>query len=119
MSLKFLHLSDIHFRKASDFDLDKDLRNEIEEDLKRIIPKTGHLDAILVGGDVAFSGKNEEYEVAYEWLRKVCGLIGCLEENVLTVPGNHDVERDKICPILQEVQGAFKALRSRPAIDGK
>ena len=117
MGLKFLHLSDIHFKAESTFDLDNDLRNEIEFDLEAVMKKTGPLDVVMVGGDIAFSASVEEYEAAYSWLKKICGIIHCNEENVLTVPGNHDVERSKICPILKGTQLVIKSLKERSKID--
>lgn len=119
MGLKLLHFSDIHFVKSEKFDLDDDLRNEIERDLRSLLPQFLNIDAILVGGDVAYSAAHEEYEKAYNWLKGVCKIINCCEENVLTIPGNHDVERGKICPMVEEAHAGFKSLRKRPEIDTK
>jgi len=117
MSLKILHLSDIHFKAESIHDLDIDLRNEIEFDLKSIIKQTGPLDLIMVGGDIAFSASAEEYEIAYQWLKTVACIIQCKEENVLTIPGNHDVERSKICHVLKGQQALLKSLKDRAKLD--
>lgn len=97
--LVFLHLSDIHFHRKSGnkYDLDADLRNELELDIKRvqaIINKP--VDAVLVTGDIVFSGKKEEYEIASAWLDKIAGLINCKPNRIWTVPGNHDVDRSII-----------------------
>ena len=54
------------------------------------------VDAIVVTGDIAFSGKREEYEIAIDWLENLCEAIGCPVENVWLVAGNHDVDRSVI-----------------------
>jgi len=48
---------------------------------------------VLVTGDIAFSGKQAEYERATAWLRQLCASIDCPAESVWVVPGNHDVDR--------------------------
>jgi predicted MPP superfamily phosphohydrolase len=94
----WLHLSDWH-QKGKDFDrkavrekLIKDIRNReaISKDLAKI-------DFVVFSGDLAFSGKQEEYQTAkrelLEPLLEACKLEpSCL----FIVPGNHDIERDKI-----------------------
>jgi len=58
--------------------------------------RLGAVHAIIVSGDIAYSGGEEEYTHATTWLKKLCGLLRCPEENVWTVPGNHDVDRSVI-----------------------
>lgn len=57
--------------------------------------------------------------MANEWIKKICKITGCEEENVLTVPGNHDVDRKKINENLKDVHKMFKGLRKRDDIDYK
>lgn len=91
--LSFLHLSDIHFRhQGSQFDLDKDLRNELEIDLKVVMKEICLIDGILISGDIAFSANESEYEEANKWLSTVCKITESNEANVWTVPGNHDID---------------------------
>lgn len=94
--LNLLHLSDIHFRSGESddvYDLDTDLRNELERDTERLRTRLERIDGILVTGDIAFGGKRDEYEIARVWLERLCNLLGCSHESVWTVPGNHDVDR--------------------------
>ena len=93
-----LHLSDIHFnrKEKSDYDphdLDFDLRDQLEADVQRLLKSTGRIDGIIVSGDVAFAGREPEYEAAGEWLSKLCNDSGCERGAVWCVPGNHDVDR--------------------------
>ena len=96
--LIFVHLSDIHFTRASGVsvhDLDKNVRNELVLDATKVAKEVGPVTGVLVTGDIAFSGSETEFEHATNWLRDFCRAIGCHEESVWVVPGNHDVVRDK------------------------
>jgi predicted MPP superfamily phosphohydrolase len=95
--LIFLHLSDIHFRKGQSgdpFDLDRVLRRQLEIDAVRVITDLNQpVSAILVTGDIAYAARPEEYAIAREWLTALAQRVGCPLSNILTVPGNHDVDR--------------------------
>lgn len=92
MPLRILHLSDIHFH-ASAWNADGDVHEELIPDLARIVEEEGAIDAILVGGDIAFGGKPHEFEMAASWLAAVRIAAGGIDESrVWTVPGNHDVD---------------------------
>lgn len=94
-----VHLSDIHFGKPGhhgQFDLDLPLRNEVERDLAELHAAHGVMRGVVVSGDIAFSGKAEQYTTAQQWLGKVTSIVGCAPESVWVVPGNHDVDRDVI-----------------------
>jgi predicted phosphodiesterase len=96
--LVLVHLSDIHFTRASGVsvhDLDKNVRNELVLDATKVAKEIGPVTGVLVTGDIAFSGGETEFEHATDWLRDFCRAIGCHEESVWAVPGNHDVVRDK------------------------
>lgn len=111
--LTFIHLSDIHFSKQSGgsvYDLDADVRNELALDAGRLIQKIGPATGVLVTGDIAFSGKRQEYEKAAEWLKVFCGSIVCSDENVWVVPGNHDVDHTVISSS-KSVRNAHNSLR--------
>ena len=114
MSLNLLHLSDIHFKYTLDgtiHDLDHDVRHELEIDLSCVIKRSGPINAIVVTGDIAFAGKAEDYEVARKWLASLCKQIGCGAEQVWVVPGNHDIDRDGVTPLVRTVQNAIQEAR--------
>jgi hypothetical protein len=93
----FVHLSDIHFKHSSGesiHDLDADIRNELLIDAASITKDLGSITGLLVTGDIGYSGSQQEYDRATEWLGVFCRAIGCPEENVWVVPGNHDVDRN-------------------------
>lgn len=97
--LSFIHLSDIHFVKSSNdpSDIDKDLREAIITDLEingreNLVNVVG----ILVTGDIAFSGNRKEYEIAKEYLNRVCEVFQINPSDVYCVPGNHDVNQSVV-----------------------
>ncbi len=94
--LVLVHLSDIHFTGSSGtsvHDLDADVRNELLRDASALTKELGGATGVLVTGDVAFSGQRTEYDKAASWLLEFCQAIGCPDESVWVVPGNHDVDR--------------------------
>lgn len=92
-----LHLSDIHFRTPDcanpDLDPDRPIRTMMLRDARQRIQTLGSVDAILVGGDIAFKGHKDEYAAAFSWLKELADTTGCHMERVFVVPGNHDVDR--------------------------
>lgn len=99
MALHILQLSDIHFTTRVDEEtkLHDDVRRELVADLRVLRVKVGQpVQAVTVTGDIAFSGKRGEYELAAQWLDQIIEACGCSHTAVLTVPGNHDVDRSRI-----------------------
>ncbi len=113
--LRIVHVSDIHFHgHASGWDANLDQRAELVRDLKSQVDTGGKVDAVLVGGDIAFSGHEDEYKTAEAWLGQlvgVCGGIGM--DRVWTVPGNHDVDRDILAASMPALEFR-KQLRDLP-----
>lgn len=114
-ALIFLHLSDIHFRRKAGeiYDPFLGLRNELELDLKKV--SSDHFEkitAILITGDVAYSGHPEEYAFATAWIEKIAKSIGLdPEADVYLIPGNHDVVRNVVAES-PTIQGYHATLRS-------
>jgi predicted MPP superfamily phosphohydrolase len=91
--IRFLHISDIHLRPQTvkRYDQDRVLRGLVQflERDREGFP----LDLIFVTGDLAHSGKTEEYVLVVELLRKLMEVTGVPAERMFVVPGNHDVDR--------------------------
>jgi predicted MPP superfamily phosphohydrolase len=105
----FAHLSDIHFAGYASnavFDVNSDIRRELALDLDQLVLRSGPLDAILIGGDIAGKGKEAEYGAATIWIEELCGRFDVAEERVYCVPGNHDVDQAEIRedPVLAALQ---------------
>jgi hypothetical protein len=119
--LTFLHLSDLHIRARdlrTGYNLDRDLRLELKNDLRIVLTQTGTPRGILLGGDTAFAGKKVEFDAAVTWLHDLCEEIGVdPRDSIWTVPGNHDVDRDVVLQSdsIQSFHRRVRELRDRPA----
>jgi len=123
-SISFIHLSDIHFNKNSGdkYDIDSDLRNEIELDIKNhAYEKLENIAGILVCGDIAFSGREEEYRTAQEFLDRICKLLAISADLVFCVPGNHDVDQNipRNSSVLHLVQDEIEKINDNDEISAK
>lgn len=85
-----LHLSDIHLRGIDDpvVNLSRQIAQKVFHDAR----DTGAC-LIVVSGDIAFSGKAEEYDAAKLFLSDIQDAIeneGCGYVDIVVTPGNHD-----------------------------
>ena len=96
--ITILHLSDINFKKKKEEE-NKTFRQTVQQRLieavKNHTKENGRPDVVAVTGDIAFSGKKHEYEEAAEFFRELKKVLPG-ETEFLPVPGNHDVDREKI-----------------------
>ena len=53
------------------------------------------VDFVLVTGDIAFSGKAEEYALAEAFLDELNKASGVPKEKIYCIPGNHDIDRNR------------------------
>lgn len=87
MKITLVHFSDIHFREGENHlnnkteSLKKAL-NQIDLDCQHII--------IAITGDIAFSGKKEEYEIANVFFQDIAKSLTRYKVTFLAAPGNHD-----------------------------
>ncbi len=91
--IRFLHLSDVHLRpdRVKRYDQDRVLRGLVEF-LER--DRSGFpLDLVFLTGDLAQSGRADEYALATELLRELFRATNVPPERTFVVPGNHDVDR--------------------------
>ena len=102
MALTYIHLSDIHFGQetGSRVYIHDDVKECLIADAAALKVAAGieKMDGAIVTGDIAFSGKKSEYDSAARWLDRLTQAIGCEKTDVIVVPGNHDIDRDRITP---------------------
>ncbi len=93
MKIGIIHLSDIHLKEEEGQNSVLKKQNKIVDSIKNRIVEFDML-FIAITGDVAFSGRKSEYDIAKLLIRH---LKKSLEEyankkiNVIGVPGNHDL----------------------------
>ncbi|MCA9233267.1 MAG: metallophosphoesterase, partial [Planctomycetales bacterium] len=138
MKAALLVLSDIHIASATDPILSTP--SLIARACYATLPLVDAL-VILVAGDVAFSGKSDQYDLALKFLREIGAQLKAEREvpiSFVVVPGNHDCDFEKDSPMRQAlidsvlrgstadlqiveqctgVQGAF--FEFRDALEGK
>jgi len=116
--IRLLHLSDIHFRTGTSWDSDPVLRalaRFIGEEVRRGLQP----DLVAITGDLAFSGKAEEYALALDWLEHQLwpAFSPVLSrDRLLLVPGNHDADRGRVGKGARHIQDGQLAERSQDAI---
>ncbi len=115
----FLHLSDIHFgqERHGNIAIHEDVRVELKNDCEVLCKSIGPADGIIVTGDIAFSGKPEQYRVAGSWLEELTQKVGCAKTAVSVIPGNHDVDLDRIGTACKVIQKELRAV-SLEELDG-
>jgi predicted MPP superfamily phosphohydrolase len=92
----WIHLSDVHFghhdatHRWDQTLVLSALKKDIREAMDRGAPRA---QAVLLTGDVAFSGRREQYDSASDWLLGLALDLGLDESDIFMVPGNHDVDR--------------------------
>lgn len=96
MKVTWLHVSDLHLRENIKWDQDIVMRGLISDVQYMCKEKNIKIDCIVITGDIAFSGKKEEYAMAKEYLYKLLEITDVPKERVYIVPGNHDIDRTKI-----------------------
>lgn len=107
-TISWLHLSDIHFSVSDNYNatvvsdaLLKCFDVELRTDFQAI-------DFIFFTGDVASSGKKEEYELAAKFFDRLLQRFALQKDRLYVVPGNHDVDR-KLIGVAEDIGDSINA----------
>jgi len=114
-TITWLHFADLHISTSNNNEIGPIL-NTLWGDLKYLA--TGGLkpDFIAFTGDVTASGKPEEYTLAMKlFFDPLLETTQLPKERLFIVPGNHDVERDKVDRYV--ARGMANLLNDRDAIN--
>ena len=91
--IRILHLSDFHFRPDTVWSANP-LLVALASSVADLRERGLASDMVAITGDVAFSGRQGEYELAEHWIREqLLPAAGITAARLLLVPGNHDVDR--------------------------
>lgn len=102
-----LHVSDLHFGIENDkSEKTKYVRPRQKEIIKSLINTINDIvtaslewkpNVIAISGDIAWSGKKEEYQLYKEYFVKpLSEMLGISDKYIITCPGNHDIIRDRV-----------------------
>ncbi len=91
--LCWLHLSDFHLKENDKWSQDVVLKSLLTDISNRYSNGTP-IDFIFITGDLAFSGKDQEYLIVQDFLCRLSAETGVPSDRLLCVPGNHDINRN-------------------------
>ena len=111
--ITWLHLSDLHLRAGDQYDQYVALSSLLRDLVEIVEQGPQEFDVIFVTGDVAHSGRAEEYEVASKFFRDLSSATAVPMDRIYCVPGNHDVDRSRLTPFLVE---SARTLNSRELV---
>ena len=94
-TLTWLHVSDFHFKDDDPYDRDVVLNSLISAVEEKVRLKDICPDCIFVTGDIAHSGREQEYAAASDFFDKLREVSALGKSRLFIVPGNHDVDRHK------------------------
>ena len=116
MKIGLIHLSDIHFRRGFfNPDADNQMARDICAAVRTDLIGTSHV-ILVVSGDIAFAGAEEEYSYATDWFSELYTHVadGCDATCwIIVAPGNHDLYHDPIRPLRSAL---IEQLNSNPAL---
>lgn len=92
--IRWIHISDIHMRVSDPWPQDVVLKAMCEHIARERADGTA-ADFILATGDLAFSGKAQEYTFAASFLDALSTASGVPKERIFCIAGNHDIDRDR------------------------
>jgi len=119
--IRLLHLSDFHCHADTAWDADpvlRALRGFIAAQIKSGLDP----DLVVITGDLAQAGKAAEYAAARTWLEALWSMLNqdrsepLPRNHLLLVPGNHDVDRDRVSGGVRSIQAALFAAQSQKAV---
>ncbi len=100
MPIIIVHVGDMHIRNADDQVLMRVDQIVAAIRAQRLTPSACF---VLVPGDIAFSGKPEEYKLAEGFFRELLARLEQeypgIEVSIAFVPGNHDCDLDSASDI--------------------
>ena len=111
--ISWLHISDLHLRPTDKWSQDVVLESMCRNIMNQRDGGTT-FDFVLVTGDIAFSGKAEEYAMADDFFKELQSATGVPVHLIFCVAGNHDIDRTR-----QELcfRGARNELSSQIQVD--
>lgn len=95
LGFTWLHISDFHLKGGDPYDSEVVLKSLIQS-VKAFRDGGRRPDLIFATGDVVQAGKAAEYERATAFFDGLCDAAGVDRKHLFVVPGNHDVDRDRV-----------------------
>ena len=109
--ISWLHISDFHFRAGGDSFSQEVSCDALVRDIPLRLSDEFPLQFIVVTGDIAFSGKTSEYELASTFFASLLDKLGLDAGRLCIVPGNHDVDRSSQTYMYEGVRSRLSSQR--------
>jgi hypothetical protein len=95
--LSWLHLTDLHRGMHAQSTIWPNIEDQFFQDLTKLHDICGPWDLLFFSGDLVQSGSSKEYAAFTITMKRLYAHLETLGSNpvLLTVPGNHDLERPK------------------------
>ncbi|MCH5259590.1 MAG: metallophosphoesterase [Lachnospiraceae bacterium] len=92
-----VHISDLHI-SLNNLNTVRELKTALIKDIKEHITDST-IDMIVCSGDLVFSGKEENFEMALDdFVAPLLNAFNLSEDSFIYVPGNHEIDINKIDP---------------------
>ena len=116
MKYSFIHISDLHYRP--DWPEENELVcNRFFEDLKDQI-KNIENPHLIFSGDIVFAGANPHlYDKFHNNFAMRLDEVGIRKERRICIPGNHDVSREALKPMLTIQKGSLSEIADERAFN--
>ena len=111
-----LHLSDLHMRQNCKLSNEQQMRIAFLDKL-RIIANESDIIGLLITGDLADAGRKSDYAAATELLEKIIDEICISKENIIIIPGNHDISRDRYSVCLDDNTAPNESLMRKAKLE--
>ena len=115
----WMHISDIHFEEEAGPHAasQERVKKAFLEDLPEVLGADDLVpDAVFVTGDIAQRASAAEYDKALDFLNTLKGILPKTSAPIMVVPGNHDVQRDKVTAFQVQEDAALKLLTTNDSI---
>jgi hypothetical protein len=113
--MRLLHISDLHAAPKYERDQRKIVSAMLADASER--HKESKFDGVIFTGDLGFAGKTEDFALAHELLLKpLMEQLDLTPAELVLLPGNHDVDRDKVDDIFEA--GMSQRLCDRETVNG-
>ena len=107
-TLRWLHLSDIHFSNGEDYEI-KRMRDSIIDKLKEVF-ENNKVDFVVLSGDLAYQGGGYDANLK-KFIESLVNVSGISIDELFIVPGNHDLKRTQVRSVsLQGITKRFQKI---------
>ncbi len=113
--MRWLHLSDVHFRENKKYNTQK-MRDMLINKLKELV-HGNNIDIIFVTGDLVFQAAKYDKELI-TFLDGILSVTGVDKDNMFIIPGNHDLSRSqKRTLMLNGLRGDTSSIIEKDTVD--